>query len=283
MAILKIILIIIAVGYVALLVVLYALQDRFIFFPTHEIFATPAQRGLRFEDVQIVAEDGIRLHGWFVPAPAPRATVLFLHGNGGNLAHTVEAIETFARLGMSVFAIDYRGYGKSDGSPSGDGIALDAEAAWRHLTVERGIAEDAIVIVGRSLGGGPASMLAARYDPAALILESTYTSLPDRAAEQFPFFPARWIVRTRFDNRASLAHVKCPVLIVHSEHDETIPYHHGRELFETAHEPKSLVTIAYGHNDGFARSADVYVAALDGFVADHIIARREPLPDSETH
>jgi fermentation-respiration switch protein FrsA (DUF1100 family) len=273
MSALRVLLVVIAGGYAFVLLLVYLLQDRFIFFPTREIFATPELRGLRYEDVRLVADDGVALHGWWIPAPAPRATVLYLHGNGGCLAHTLDAIETFARLGTNVLAIDYRGYGRSEGTPSGEGIMRDAEAAWRNLTNDRAIAPASIVIVGRSLGGGPASALAVRHEPAGLVLESTYTSVPDRAAELFSMLPARWVVRVRFDNRENVARVRCPVLVVHSAADETIPYHHGRDIFAAAHEPKELVTIARGHNDGFVQSAAVYVPALDRFIEQALRAR----------
>ena len=181
-------------GYIGAILLLYFLQDRMLYFPSRDIFATPMQRGLRFEDVSLVTTDNVRLHGWYVPAPSARGHVLFLHGNGGNIAHTLEAVETFARLGMNVLSFDYRGYGKSEGSPSQKGIIEDAETAWRYLTETRGASPESIVIVGRSLGGGPAALLASKYSPASLILESTYTSIPDRAAEIFPWLPARLLV-----------------------------------------------------------------------------------------
>lgn len=270
----KIIAAIAAAGYGALVALLYLFQDRFLFFPTHDVFTTPIERGLPYEELALVASDGVRLHGWWVPAPRARATVLYLHGNGGCIAHTVDAVETFARLGASVLAFDYRGYGKSEGTPSADGILRDAEAAWRHLVDERAIDPSTIVIVGRSLGGGPASALAARYAPAGLVLESTYSSIPDRAAEQMPFVPARRLVRIRFDNRANLAHVRCPVLVVHSRGDETIPFHHGERIFAAAREPKTFVEIAYGHNDGFARSGARYTDAIDRFIDQAVTTTR---------
>jgi fermentation-respiration switch protein FrsA (DUF1100 family) len=256
---------IVAAFYAGTALLLYLLQDRFLFFPTRDLHTTPDQRGLPYEDVDLVADDGVRIHGWFVAVPRPRATVLFFHGNGGNLAHTIEAIETFARLGLDVFAIDYRGYGRSEGTPSGDGILRDADAAWKYLVETRSLSPSQIILVGRSLGGGPASTLAAKHRPAGLVLESTYSSVPDRAAELFPWLPARWIAKVRFDNRANLANVFCPVLIVHSSADETIPFAHAERLYAAANEPKELVTIGHGHNDGFALSAEIYVAALRAF------------------
>lgn len=266
MIIVKIVLIAAVVLYVGLTLLLYLLQERMIFFPTREIHVTPAQRGLGFEELTLVADDGVRIAAWFVPAPHARGTVLYLHGNGGNLSHAVEAIETYVRLGVNVLAIDYRGYGASDGRPTGVGIERDAEAAWRYLREVRSIGRESIVVVGRSLGGGPASMLAARHAPAGLILESTFTSVSDRAAEHFPFIPVRAFLRTRFDVRANVASVQCPLLVVHSTDDETIPYHHGVRLFESAREPKELVTIAHGHNDCFARSSSIYIPSLDRFL-----------------
>ena len=267
MTILKAIVGLAVLAYGGFVLLLYLLQDRFLFFPSKDVYVTPAQLGLAYEDVELRSGDGTRLFGWFVPAPRARGTVLFLHGNGGNIAHTIGAVETYARLGLNVLTFDYRGYGRSEGRPSGEGIESDAEAAWSYLTRERAIDGANIIVVGRSLGGGPASILARRHQPAALILESTFSSVAERASEQFPLVPVRALLRVRFDNRTELAHVRCPVLIVHSTDDELIPFAHAERLYAAANEPKQLVRISHGHNDGFALSSEVYVAALEDFIS----------------
>ncbi len=246
---------------------LAALQTRLIYFPSREIEATPEQIGLVYEEVFFPAADGVRLQGWFVPAPEAPGTVLFFHGNAGNLSHRIGSLQTFHRLGYSTFIVSYRGYGRSEGSPSEAGTYHDAEGAWRYLVEERGIAPQEIVVFGRSLGGAVAAWLAARHPPRALILESTFTSVPDLGAELFPFLPIRRIARVHYDTRALLPRVAAPVLIVHSPQDEVIPFHHGRRLWEVAPEPKEFLEISGTHNEGFVTSGRRYLEGLEGFLA----------------
>ncbi len=259
-----------AAGYGALVGAAFLSQSRLLYFPdlpSRDLQATPRQAGLAYEDVSLRTADGIRLHGWFVPRPRPRATVLFFHGNAGNISHRLDSIALFAELGLATFILDYRGYGRSEGSPSEAGTYRDAEAAWRHLTAERGLAPEEIVVFGRSLGGAVAAWLAARHPPRALILESTFTSVPDLAEELYPFLPARLLSRFRYDTRAELARVRCPVLVVHSRDDEIVPFRHATALHAAAADARGLIELRGGHNDGFVRSQDGYVADLERFLA----------------
>ncbi|MCU7923163.1 MAG: alpha/beta hydrolase, partial [Candidatus Thiodiazotropha sp. (ex Dulcina madagascariensis)] len=220
--------------YLALLLYLYFNQTNLIHLPdlpTRRIVATPEQFGLEFESVTLVTEDRVKLAGWFLPRKEPRATLLFFHGNAGNISHRLESLELFHRLGLAVLIIDYRGYGDSEGRPSEAGIYRDAEAAWRYLTVTRKIPGEAILLFGRSFGGAVAAYLASRYPSMGLVLESTYTSVPDMAAELYPWLPARWLAKYRYNTRERLAGIHTPVMVVHSRKDEIIPYSHGRELF----------------------------------------------------
>jgi fermentation-respiration switch protein FrsA (DUF1100 family) len=255
--------------YLGLLLMLTALQTRLIYFPSREIEATPEQAGLAYEEVFFPAADGVRLHGWFVPAPGARGTVLFFHGNAGNLSHRLASLQTFHQLGYSTFIVSYRGYGRSTGRPSEAGTYRDAEGAWRWLVEQRGIATEQIVIFGRSLGGAVATWLAVQQTPRALILESTFTSVPDLGAELFPFLPVRLIARVHYDTRALLPRVQSPVLIVHSPQDDIIPYHHGRRLWDAAPEPKEFLEITGTHNEGFVTSGRRYVEGLEGFLRSY--------------
>lgn len=259
--------------YVLLLVTLYVFQERMVFLaglPGRALEATPQDAGFGYADVRLETSDGVSLHGWYVDAPDPRGTVLFLHGNAGNISHRLDSIAIFNELGLDTFIIDYRGYGQSEGKPSEDGTYRDAEAAWNYLVAERGLDPAHIVVFGRSIGGGVAAWLAARRRPAALIVESSFTSAADMAARLYPFFPARLLSRLRYPVADYVASATCPVLIVHSRNDEIIPFDMGRSLYERAPEPRAFVELSGDHNSGFLLSRDRYMRGLATFLADHL-------------
>ncbi len=247
---------------------LFLFQNRLVYLPSRTVAATPARIGLEHEEVWLTAADGVRIHGWFLPHPSARGTLLFFHGNAGNIGDRLESLAIFHRLGLNCLIIDYHGYGKSEGSPGEAQSYLDAEAAWEHLLQARGFKPEEIVIFGRSLGGGVAAWLAARVKPAGLILESTFTSVPDMAAKVYPFFPVRLLARIRLDAKASLANVDAPVLVIHSAGDEIVPVAHGRALFDAASEPKRFLELRGGHNDGFLVSREIYLAGLSAFLKE---------------
>ncbi|MDH3316937.1 MAG: alpha/beta hydrolase [Gammaproteobacteria bacterium] len=254
-----------AAVYAGLCLAVYIFQARLVFLPSRAIAATPARVGLDYEDVWLEASDGVRIHGWYIPHRQPRGTLLFFHGNAGNIGDRLESIAIFHRLNLNVLIIDYHGYGKSEGSPGEAESYKDAEAAWRHLVEARSIPPENIVLFGRSLGGCVAAWLAARVGPAGLILESTFTSVPDMAAKVYPFLPVRLLARIRLDALASLANVRAPILVIHSAGDEIIPPAHGRALFDSAPEPKQFLQLRGGHNDGFLVSREIYLAGLSKF------------------
>lgn len=253
-------------AYAGLLALIYLAQDRLVYFPLRELDATPRALGLDYQDVWITTEDGVRVHGWFVPITGAKLTVLHLHGNGGNISHRLERIRQFRDLGVNAFLIDYRGYGKSEGSPSEEGTHRDARAAWRYLTETRNYASARIVLHGESLGGAVATKLATEQPPGALIIESSFTSIKDVGAELYPWLPVRWISKYRYATLDHLARVRAPVLIIHSRDDEIIPFHHGRSLYDAAPSPKHFVEIRGDHNAGSMLSADVYLPALRDFL-----------------
>ncbi|HSG94905.1 MAG TPA: alpha/beta hydrolase, partial [Afifellaceae bacterium] len=193
--------------------------------------------------------------------------VLFFHGNAGNISHRLDSLRIFNALNLDTLIFDYRGYGRSDGKVSERGTYRDGEAAWRYLTVERGIAAEDIVLFGRSLGAAIATYVASRHTPGALIVESGFVSVPDMAANLYPWLPARRLARIKFPAGDYLRAVSCPVLIVHSRDDEIIPFEQGRKLFERALEPKHFLELRGGHNDGFLVSGRRYLDGLDNFLA----------------
>lgn len=261
-------------AYIGFALVLYFFQSHLVFYPEigREIIAAPSQVGLPHEDIRLTTDDGLSLHGWFIPAAEARGTVLFLHGNAGNISHRIDTLQMFHRLGYSTLIFDYRGYGNSSGTPSEQGTYRDAEAAWRYLTEQRRIPPCQIVLFGESLGGAVASWLAARQKPAALVIASGFTSAPDLAQHFYPYLPVRWLARLRYDTRENLRAVAAPVLIAHSPEDEIIPFEHGQALYATANSPKRFLELGGGHNDGFIFMRESWVGELKDFLGGHINA-----------
>jgi len=259
--------------YVLLGVMLFLMQERMVFLarlPGRQLEATPRDAGFDYVDVNFETADGISLHGWYVYAHNPRGTVLFLHGNAGNISHRLDSIAIFRELGLDTFIIDYRGYGQSEGKPGEEGTYRDAEAAWEHLVTERGEDPARIVVFGRSIGGGVAAWLATRHKAAALIVESSFTSAVEMAAHLYPFMPVRLISRLQYPVVDYVARAECPVLIVHSRDDEIIPFTMGKELYEAAPAPKAFIELAGDHNNGFLLSRDRYREELAKFIADYL-------------
>jgi len=256
--------------WVLLSVLIYFYQPKLIYFPHKEIEATPELISLDYEEVSLTTDDGVVLNAWWIPNPNARATLLFLHGNAGNISHRLNSIELFYKLGLSVFIIDYRGYGKSTGAPSEQGTYIDAETAWMYLTKEKNIQADNIIIFGRSLGGAVAIWLAEKYSSLALIVESSFTSIADIGKHYYPYLPTSLLARIKYPSKDRIPNVTSPVLIIHSADDDLIPYQYGQQLFEAAKEPKRFLNINGGHNDGFIISRDKYYNGIDQFIRNII-------------
>jgi len=270
------------VCYGALVGLAFAFQDQLLFQPSPRLIATPDAAGMAYETVQLTTDDGETLHGWWIPAadvsretppdePATH-TLLFFHGNAGNISGRLESVQQFHRLGLNVLIVDYRGYGQSTGTPSEQGLYKDAQVCWHHLTETRGIAPEDIVIFGRSMGGGPATWLATQHTPGALILESVFTNVPDVGAHHYPFLPVRALATNQFDNEARVSQIEAPTLHIHSRDDRVVPFELGRAVYEAAAEPKQFLEIEGGHNDGFLVSEEPYLETIDAFLAKHLPA-----------
>lgn len=253
--------------------VMYLRQPSMIFFPTTELVATPSDWGMEYSDVRLVTEDGVALHSWYIPREGAQRTLLFLHGNGGNISHRGDSVPIFHRLGFNVLIIDYRGYGQSEGQPSEAGLYQDAAAAWRYLTETRGVASKDVVIFGRSLGGGVAAQLASQVDAGALILESTLSSARDFAKTAFPWLSHVLYVRYDFDSVARVQQINYPVLVLHSPDDEIMPFQLGEKVYAAAREPKQFVALRGDHNSGFLMSQPEYEEALGAFFAKALRAQ----------
>ena len=255
--------------YLLLLLYIYLNQNNIIYQPGHpdrKVSDTPAQLGIPFEPVTLTAEDGVRLDGWYLPATDARATLLFFHGNAGNISHRLSSLALFHQLGLAVLIIDYRGYGRSEGEPSETGIYRDAEAAWRYLTETRQIPAQQILLLGRSFGGAVAAYLASRHESLGLVLESTFTSAPEMAAALYPWIPARWLSRSRYDTRQRLAAIHQPLMVIHSREDDLIPFSQGAALYAAGNPPKRMLELNGNHNNGVLENAARYRRGLDEFI-----------------
>jgi uncharacterized protein len=236
-------------------------EDALIYFPTRGGRVTaPGQ------DVWLRAEDGVKLHAFHSGPDDAEHTLLYLHGNAGNLAGRSEVIEFLARLGVGVLALDYRGYGQSEGKPSEPGLHADARAAYAWLR-ERG-PPGRIVVFGESLGGGPACELALHHPIGGLVLHSAFTHIPDMAALSFPWLPVRYLARTRFDNLAKIARIEAPKLLVHSRRDEVVPFAMSERLLRAARPPVQHLWLEHSlHNDAYFVEARRLGQAMRAFIA----------------
>jgi fermentation-respiration switch protein FrsA (DUF1100 family) len=276
---------ILALAYAGLAALVYFQQDRLLYYPGmgRELAATPDRFGLAFEDLAIRTEDGETLHAWWIPVKDARGAVILFHGNAGNISHRLDYAAMFDRLGYSTLLVEYRGYGRSTGSPSEQGTYRDAMASWRWITETKGVRPSDIVLFGESLGGAVAAWLGAREKPRALVLASTFTSVPDVAAEIYPFLPVRLLSRYEYNTLDALGRVEAPVLVAHSRSDDIIPYAHGERLFAAAREPKSFLELRGGHNDGFIFTRPEWVSALGAFLNDTARSSSPTGPDALMH
>jgi fermentation-respiration switch protein FrsA (DUF1100 family) len=253
------------VAYAVVVVGLMTQERALIFQPPGPITLTPEDLKLRWEPVDLTAEDGTRLSAWFLPHDEPAATVLYFHGNAENLSSVGYTLGGMQAAGLQVLALDYRGYGASEGEPTEAGLYLDARAAWAHL-MDRGIASSDVAIWGHSLGSGVAVELATVVEPRALVIDSAYTSMPDVAAEAYWWAPVQLVMRTRLPSLDRIPSARAPVFVAHATDDAVIPFAHGRALFDAAPEPKRFFTLKGGHNDG--------VDLTDGFLDELAAALR---------
>lgn len=253
--------------YGVLLLVLTFLQSKLLYFPTRDKVA-PSQFGLSVEDVWATSSRGTQIHGWWIPYPNAKRTIIWCHGNAGNLSHRAPMLEEFRRhFQVNLLIFDYQGYGQSKGSPSEAGTYADAKAMWDWLIREKKLKPEQIVILGRSLGCAIASHLATQVNPAALILDSPFSSFVDVASAHFPWLPVRWIARFRYTTAEYTKKRSCPLLVIHSPDDEVIPFALGQKCYEEAASPKQFLKIQGTHNDGFYQSRTTYLATVKAFLA----------------
>jgi len=259
-----------AIGAVYLLLAL--LEPAMIYHPSPEQEPTPADLGMRFEDVVFETADGERLRGWWLPpggagdGEGPLPALLFFHGNAGTRVNRLHNLGLLYREGLGVFIFDYRGYGGSSGSPSEQGLISDGVAAFDWLAGRA--AGRPIVLFGRSLGAAVAAQVALLRPARGLIMESAFTSVPAMAKHVLPLPGISRLVRTGFDNRKALAELDLPLLFIHGEQDELVPFQMGRELFEQARSPRKVFhAVPEGrHNDTYIAAGPDYIRRVVSFL-----------------
>ncbi|MDE2180722.1 MAG: alpha/beta hydrolase [candidate division NC10 bacterium] len=244
-------------------------ENRFIFFPDKRIEAMPRDWGLAYEDIYFTTQDGVTLNGWWIPGTGSPLTILWFHGNAGNISHRLENIKLrHDRLGTDIFIFDYREYGRSEGRVSEEGTYHDGDSAIQYLRSRGDVDPTKIVFLGESLGSAVAVEMAIRHGCAALILESPFLSMAEMAKASFPFLPISSLLRTKYDTLSKIGQVKAPLLIAHGESDEIVPFRHGQRLFEVARAPKEFYGIKRArHNDLYLIGGQAYLETLNRFLS----------------
>jgi hypothetical protein len=247
-------------------VILFLFQSKLLYCPVRKISYFPEELGLKYEDVTITTSDNVKINGWYVSAVNASSTVLFCHGNGGNIMHRLDSVQFFNSLGLNCLVFDYRGYGRSEGKPTEEGTYLDARAAYEWLRDEKGVEPAELIIFGRSLGGSVAAELATKVEASSLVVESAFTSCYAMAKKYYWYMPVKWFLRYRYNTLEYIKNVACPVMVIHSPDDELVPFEFGRQLYAAANEPKKFIEISGGHNDGFLTSGQTYTDAWLGWL-----------------
>lgn len=260
------ILLLVIAGYLLICLLLYLFQSGMMYHPVKEIYQTPAALGLEFEEVAFNSQNGSEITGWYVPAKEAKATVLFSHGNAGNISGRLETLRILNSLNLNVLIYDYQGYGNSEGKSSEETTYQDAMAAWDFLNQNKQIPAAEIILMGRSLGGAVSAWLATKTKPAALILESTFTSAEELAAELYPIFPVRLLMKFDYPTAEYLKEISTPLLVAHSKEDQLVPYHHGKELYEITSQPKTFLEMIGDHGSSHVVTGEDYISAIENFV-----------------
>lgn len=243
-------------GYLLILCLMYIFQRYLIFLPSSDLMITPDQAGLQAQDLWMDTEDGERLHGWIFPKEEAEYIIILSHGNAGNISGRIDIAKFLNELGLAVILYDYRGYGKSSGKPSEEGMYLDVEAVANFVKTEIGYSEKQMIMYGRSLGGAVASFAATRFNVGGLVLDSTFRNLKLMVKDLYPFVPAS-LARYEFSTESYLKQVSVPVMIMHSPKDEIADISQGKYLYDLAEKPKKFVELRGGHNENFHASTDI--------------------------
>ena len=258
-----------AASFIGATLFLVTFEKRFIYYPSTDVGLTPREMGLPFEDVALEVEAGVRVHGWFIKADREpsNGTVLFSHGNAGNIALRLDRAMAWRKLGVDFLLYDYRGFGRSTGDPDEEGTYRDGRAAFDYLVNTRSIDPSRIILMGESLGCAVTVQTALDRKAAAVVLEAPFASIARMASAVFPFLPVQLFVRTKYDNLAKIARISRPLLVVQGTKDEVIPVEQGRLVFDAALEPKKYLGVEGAHhNDVYIVGGASYLKALSDFI-----------------
>jgi fermentation-respiration switch protein FrsA (DUF1100 family) len=260
------------VGYLLVLVLVRIFEARLIFFQNYagRLSGDWSPRGLPVEDVWLTSSDGPKLHAWWIPNDQAKFTFLAFHGNAGNLADRAPIYEFLRSTPANVFALEYRGYGRSEGKPSESGFYRDAETAYDYLVNTKHIDPKTIVSHGQSLGTAVAAHLAAQHEVGAVVLEAPFLSATRIARQVFRFLPGLpFLVYSQFDTQAQLKKINAPIFIVHCNQDPVLPFKLGQEVFAASRPPKTFLEInGYCHEEASVIAPEKYRAALQGFLTE---------------
>ncbi len=248
----------------AVIIYLRYIEKRSLFYPSRELELTPEQAFLKYEEVNFDSRGKVKLNGWFITSRENKYTILFCHGNAGNISHRIEKIIFFNKLGCNVFIFDYRGYGKSQGAPSENGLYSDAHAAYNYL-LSRGTRPEQVIGYGESLGGAVIIDLAFKNKLGAVIVDSVFSSTKDMVNRIYPVLPY-WFLSSRFDSFKKIQSIQIPKLIIHSINDEIVPYQFGQKVYNAADGCKEFLQVHGGHNSCFYESVELYREKISGFL-----------------
>ena len=241
------------------------LEKTSIFYPTRAIEITPDRFNLPYGDITLTTQDGVRINGWLIKNPTAKCTLLFFHGNAGNISDRLLKLRFFYELGVNTFIIDYRGYGRSDGVPSEGGVYLDGLAAFDYLKGRKDLEGVPVIIYGGSLGGAVAIDVANHRNVSGLIIDSAFPSASAMSKLIYPVIPT-FFLSVKFDSLEKVRKLSMPKLFMHSIEDKVVPYRLGRQLFDAAPEPKEFTALTGGHNDAHIDCKDKFLGAITNFL-----------------
>ena len=260
----------VAAGMLIVVVFLRVVENGLIYFPPRYPVGFPPPQSLQdeVEDVWLLTADGVKINAFYHHNPSAKQVLLWFHGNAENIGYGLPQLRALATIGVNILAVDYRGYGKSEGKPDEKGVYQDADAAYEYLIQQRHFQPEDIFIYGHSLGGAVAVNLASRRPCGGLIIQSSFTNARAMARRMLMIPLIEYAVISRFDSLQSIRHVHAPILIVHGTRDEVVPFKMGQLLFAAAPEPKRFYPIENaGHNDVMEIGGRSYLASLKQFIA----------------
>jgi fermentation-respiration switch protein FrsA (DUF1100 family) len=252
------------IGGLAFLYIKY-LEDHSLYYPSKDIQATPASLDFPFEDVYLKTQDKVTIHAWFIPNPKADYTLYFCHGNAGNISHRLDKIYLLYKLDLNIFIIDYRGYGRSQGTAYEAGFYRDAAAGYEYLVGKRQIPANTIIIYGESLGAAIGIDLASKKEVKALIIEGGFSSGRDMADIIYPFIPT-FLISNKFDCLTKIKHIKAAKLFIHALGDEIVPIALAKKLYAASSQPKYFQELPGSHNSAFFDSQKEYTSAIKSFL-----------------